>query len=143
MNPSFFRKRPICRSVGDPIDVVTGANYFELLDFRLVGPLPLLWKRCYHTQFIGQRLTLGWGHTHGFDHTLTFDLDGISYRNPMQDTVGFPPLDTEGDSAAADGLVLEQLSERLFALHERGEPTLEFAVQPRTVDCSFIRSPAR
>lgn len=126
MHGAPSQKRPICRSVGDPIDVVTGANFFELLDFRLVGPLPLLWKRCYTTQYIDQRLALGWGHTHGFDHTLTFDLEGICYRNSMQETVGFPPLESDGDSAAADGLVLEKISEVAFALHEPGEPDLEF-----------------
>src|SRR6266849_4176222 len=126
MSLSTRRKTPFCRIVGDPIDVVTGANYLEILDFQLAGPLPLLWKRWYHTALTTQRLALGWGHTHEFDHTLTLDLDGIRYTTPLRDIISFPPLDADGDSAAADGLVLERLSERVFALHERGKPSLEF-----------------
>lgn len=126
MNPSFFRKRPICRCAGDPVDVVTGANFFELLDFRLTGPLPLLWVRHFNSHLVNQHLALGWGHTHGFDQTLTADLDGIRYTNHLRDVIGFPPLEFDGDTAAADGLVLERRSESLFALHEQDEPTLEF-----------------
>lgn len=126
---SFFRKRPICRCAGDPVDVVSGANFFETLDFRLVGPLPLVWKRCYNTSFIDRRLALGWGHTHGFDHALHLDLDGLRYTNPLQDVVTFPPLDSDGETAAVDGLVLERFSALRFALQEAGQPTLEFTFE--------------
>ena len=38
------------RFVGDPIDVVTGANIDVTVDFRLRGPLPpLRWRRYYNS----------------------------------------------------------------------------------------------
>ena len=33
--------------VGDPVDVVTGANTDVKFDFELPGPLPLRWRRYY------------------------------------------------------------------------------------------------
>src|SRR5262245_51397099 len=126
---SFFRKRAICRCAGDPVDVVDGANFFETLDVRLVGPLPLVCKRAYNTACVGQPLPLSWGHSHGFDHTLHFNLDGIRYTNPLQDILVFPALDSDGETSAVDGLLLERLSPLRFALHESGEPSLEFTFE--------------
>src|SRR5215213_7213308 len=80
------------RFVGDPIDVVTGANTDITVDFRLHGPLPLRWRRFYSSGRGTVAAALGWGHTHGFDQTLTYDLDGLHHTDPLGAETLFPAL---------------------------------------------------
>src|SRR5215469_13219937 len=80
--------------VGDPIDVVTGANMDLTVDFRLRGSLPLHWRRYYNSARNMVPRSLGWGHTHAYDRTLTYDLDGLRYDDPFGNAIAFPPLET-------------------------------------------------
>src|SRR5437763_1506633 len=57
-------------SVGDPIDVITGANWDITLDFELSGPLPLAWARDYYSSQNSLSLPLGRGHTHWYDQEM-------------------------------------------------------------------------
>src|SRR5206468_6247933 len=108
------------------VDVVRGACTDRVRDFELAGPLPLDWRRHYDSSRNGQRMALGWGHTHSFDRVLRFDADGLSYVGPLGESTGFPALLNDGDNASADGFVLERISARIFQLHRPHGPYAEF-----------------
>jgi RHS repeat-associated protein len=113
------------RLVGDPVDVVTGANTDVAVDFRLHGPLPLLWRRYYNSARNKVSCPLGWGQTHDFDRTLTNDLEGLRYTDPLGGVIAFPPLGIE-ESAANSGLVLRRLSANTYELVQAGQPVEDF-----------------
>src|SRR5262245_34795320 len=91
------------RFVGDPIDVVTGANIDIITELVQRGPIPFRWTRYYSSARCTVPSPLGWGHTHDFDRRLHRDLDGLRYEGPFGDTVGFPDLPI-GAREAAGGL---------------------------------------
>ena len=103
------------RLVGDPVDVVTGANTERTLDFRLVGPLEFKWLRYYDSSKAAHPLALGFGHTHHFDRKLRFDVDGISYIAPVGWRVGFAPLVEDGAESRKSGLVLRRFRSTAIA----------------------------
>ena len=113
------------RLVGDPVDVVTGANTDITIDFRLRGPLPLYWRRYYNSARNTVACPLGWGHTHDFDQSLTYDLDGLHYTDPSGSEIPFPPL-TVGEHAATAGFVLRRVSTRMYELTQARQPVQEF-----------------
>ena len=112
--------------VGDPVDTLTGAVFDRKLEFRLTGPLELWWWRQYDSSQSHRRYALGWGHTHDFDRSLRFDIDGISYEGPLGRVFGFPPLTDDGDECAHDGFILRRLSLRQYELFHHGEPSMGF-----------------
>jgi RHS repeat-associated protein len=114
------------RMVGDPIDVVTGANAYRIQDFSLTGPLPFVWARYYDSAQNARLCALGWGHTHEYDRRLRFDLDGVRYMGPLGQGIGFPPLLENGKRFARAGLRIHRLSLRLYQVQEVGQPTMEF-----------------
>jgi len=122
------------RLVGDPVDVVTGASTDVQLDFKLDGSLPILWRRYYSSARSAERLALGWGHTHEYDRTLRFDLDGMRYVQPSGAAVPFPALGRDGETLARDGVRLCRMDGSRYLVYERGAPAYEFRFAPgRTV----------
>lgn len=113
------------RFVGDPVDVVTGANTDITVDFRLNGPLPLRWRRYYDSSRNTIAGSMGWGHTHDFNRTLTYDLEGMHITDPLGGTVVFPPLHV-GRRAVNAGLVLHRATEKSYELWQTGQPVQEF-----------------
>jgi YD repeat-containing protein len=128
------------RLVGDPVDVVSGANTDITFDFRLRGPLPLYWRRYYNSARNTVACPLGWGHTHDFDQTLTYDLDGLHYTDPSGSETPFPPL-TVGEQAATAGFLLRRVTERIYELRDTGQPVqeFEFAGSRRTAPLRRLR----
>jgi hypothetical protein len=118
--------RRLYRTVGDPVDVVTGANTDISLDFRLAGPLPLYWSRHYNSTQNNFLRPLGWGHTHGFDCRLQIESGQILYTKPTGETFSFPLLSRDGESVASDGVILRRLAPRVYHINEERQPTLEF-----------------
>ena len=113
------------RLVGDPVDVVTGANTDVTVDFRLHGPLPLRWLRYYNSARHAVACALGWGHTHDYDRTLTYDLEGLRYTDPFGSHVAFPPLEV-GENAANAGLLLRRVNLKTYELVQAGQPVQGF-----------------
>lgn len=113
------------RLVGDPVDVVSGANTDTTCDFELSGSIPLYWNRYYNSNHNAWQRPLGWGHTHEYDRRLQFDLDGLRYTAPAGSETPFPPLEEDGDNAASGGLVLIRDSARTYRLRGNG-PLMEF-----------------
>src|SRR6516225_851950 len=113
--------------VGDPVDVVTGAHLDRNPDLKLAGPLPFEWHRYYNSKHNGRLCPLGWGHTHEYDRQLVIDVDGLSYTTPRGRTIGFPPLESDGDQSARGGVVLRRVADRIYRVREHGKPSMEFA----------------
>src|SRR5215469_10381068 len=88
--------RANARFVGDPIDVVTGANTDSPVDLTQNGPILFQWVRYYSSARSGIHSSLGWGHSHEFDRVLYRDLDGLRYEDPFGAVVGFPDLPVGG-----------------------------------------------
>lgn len=112
--------------VGDPIDVVTGANKDRALDFTLDGPIPVRFYRFSDSRWHRDDRGLGRGHRHGFEHWLAFDLDGVVYREPDGTDHRFLHFTHDGQRQAGGGYWLERLDEERFELRRRGKPTLIF-----------------
>jgi RHS repeat-associated protein len=113
------------RLVGDPVDVVTGANTDIISDFHLRGPLPLIWRRYYTSARNQVPGPLGWGHTHDFVRSLTHDLDGLHYTDPFGVETPFPALGV-GLTAMRGGLVLHHSSANRYQVVQAGQPVQNF-----------------
>jgi RHS repeat-associated protein len=114
------------RSVGDPIDVVTGASTDRNLDFRLIGPVPLEWHRHYSSALADQQFALGRGCTHGYDVRLVLDIDGIRCVGPLARSIGFDMPMEDGAETTAGGLVLRRISGSTYRVYSPGRPAMEF-----------------
>ncbi len=114
--------------VGDPVDVVTGANLDRQTDFVLDGPLPLPWYRWYNSSRNWMPGSFGWGHTHDYERRLHFDLDGSRLIGPRGTVVAFPPIERDGDSAAAGGCRLRRIDSRSYYLSQAGQPAATFTI---------------
>ncbi len=124
-------ERPVL--VGDPIDVVRGANVDVQREFTLPGVLPLVWRRHYdsarHTLWCG----LGWGHAHEFEHVLQFDLDGMTHVGPLGARVAFAALVRDGDVTLGSGTMLWRIAPDRYHVRRPGKPSLEFVFAPGEV----------
>jgi RHS repeat-associated protein len=105
--------------------VVTGVQSDASFDFRLPGPLPIAWNRFYSSARHLEPLPLGFGHTHQYDHLLTLDLDGASYRGPTGEVVPFPDVSVGGSFARA-GVVLSRRTELEYDITLPRGDRLEF-----------------
>jgi RHS repeat-associated protein len=113
--------------VGDPIDVITGANLDRVVDFRVADDaLPLVWRRSYDSRRNTDDRGLGWGHAHELDHWLEWDLDGILYVRPHDDSVGFEHAFTDGLVGMRDGVELERVDAAHYVIRAHGEPDRHF-----------------
>lgn len=124
---TFCRSDP--RFVGDPIDVVTGANTDVITDVRRRGPIPFEWKRYYNSARAETLCPLGWGHSHHFDRRLIRDLDGVRYQDPHGSSVPFSDVDI-GHREAVGGLVLTRTGTDFYNLEQEGQPSEEFRFEP-------------
>ncbi len=124
---TFCRSDP--RFVGDPIDVVTGANTDVITDVRRRGPIPFEWKRYYNSARAQTMCPLGWGHSHHFDRRLIRDLDGVRYQDPHGNSVPFADL-AIGRREAVGGLCLTRTGTDFYNVQKQGQPSEEFQFAP-------------
>lgn len=126
------------RFVGDPIDVVTGANTDAPVDLLQRGPILFQWVRYYSSARSKTHCSLGWGHSHDFDRLLHRDLEGLRYEDPFGGAVGFPDL-AVGDSAPAGGMLLTRFGERAFLIAQTGQPSQEFEFSQGSDSARLVR----
>jgi RHS repeat-associated protein len=130
MTEGFLTCRPDPRFVGDPIDVVTGANTDIITDLAQRGPLPFRWTRYYNSARGKTHCSLGWGHSHGFDCLLIRDLDGLHYQDPMGKIVGFS--DPTNFPSRAAGMALYRTGPDSYLVSKPRKPDQEFHFTPGT-----------
>lgn len=114
------------RLVGDPVDTLTGAVFDRQFEFRLTGPLELLFYRHYDSSRRCRCFSLGWGHAHDFDRVFRFDGDEFKFEAPIGRIFAFPRLADDGDEYACYGFFLRRKSSRQYHLSRHGEPSMEF-----------------
>jgi RHS repeat-associated protein len=93
----------LARWVGDPVDVISGVHADVALDFRIPAAFPFEWRRYYSTARLNERLPLGWGHTHSYDHRLNHAVDGLLYVDPNGGRHLFPLAARATSCATATG----------------------------------------
>jgi len=126
------------RLVGDPIDVVTGANLDQTTDFRLPGAPAFEWWRYYDSRRCAEDQGLGRGFSHDLDRRLEFDLDGISYTDPRGRSTHFPFLVRDGEQAGREGWLLERVNKRRYRLRRSDERAMEFQVKDSGLSARLV-----
>jgi RHS repeat-associated protein len=116
------------RLVGDPVDVVTGAQTHNETDFRLQGePLPFEWVRHYDNRRVQEDRGVGVGFRLLLDVELRFDLDGITFVDGESNEVEYPFLEEDGENLMRQGHTLERVAQNHYRVHRPGDaPSLEF-----------------
>jgi RHS repeat-associated protein len=128
-----------CGREGEPIDVVSGANLEETVDYVVEGALPIRWQRLYDSAQAGRHGPLGWGYRHFYERTLVRDLDGFRYVDEQGTTFSFPTLRADGESSATFGFVLRRLSPSAYRIDHAGQPSMEFAFDARNSQARLVR----
>jgi len=119
--------------VGDPVDVVSGANHDVFFEFVIRGSVPIAWKRHYDSARGNMECALGWGHAHSLEHVLRHDVDGLRYQGPLGAAATFPSLRRVGDTMAADGWRLSRTGPARYLLRRPAHAALEFTFAPGTL----------
>ena len=117
------------RTVGDPIDVVTGRTLTGIVISALRGRFRSTGSAITTARRLTSKEALGWGHTHEYDHRLVLDIDGLRYISPVGPEVGFPPLLTDGDEFANQGIILYRVNAQTFNAYRHGKPNLGFVTR--------------
>jgi RHS repeat-associated protein len=116
------------RLVGDPVDVVTGAQTFFETDFRLQGEhIPVSWTRHYDSRRPTIDCGIGLGFRLNFGIELRFDLDGMTFVDTEGETIAFPFLEADGERLLRGGYVLERMGQHQYRIHPPdGDSSWEF-----------------
>lgn len=114
------------RLVGDPVDIITGANVDINFEFSLDGPVQFEWRRYYDSSKNSKLFPLGWGHTHEYDQWLQFDVDGMRYVKPHGNPIYFPNLTGDGEQVSREGYNLRRISSTCYQLFAPQQPNMEF-----------------
>ena len=119
------------RLVGDPVNVVTGAQTFFETDFRLRGEhIPLSWTRHYDSRRADSDRGVGHGFRLSFDVELQFDLDGMTFIGGDGQAIEFPFLEEDGERVLRGGCILERIGQAHYRVHPPDDvPGWEFHFQ--------------
>src|SRR5262245_978440 len=130
-----------CGKLFEPIDVVTGANFDDFIDFTLPAP-QFVWRRWYNSERQGQAGPLGWGFRHEYQHELRYDqlTSQHSYTDPEGNSVPFPPFFTEypSERVVQHGYALKRLAARRFELTGHDRPAIEFEFREMTETARLV-----
>ena len=138
----------ICRSnprfVGDPIDVVTGANTDAPVDLVQRGPILSQWRALLQQRPYYDPFLLGLGTSHDFDRFLHRDLDGLRYEDPSGASASRPWPSVRTESAGVVSAVGPEkipLSSPRTANPVRNLNSLEDRTALVWPDCGKVRTP--
>jgi YD repeat-containing protein len=124
-----------CGRLFEPIDVVTGANVDDFIDFTLPAPR-FVWRRWYNSQQQSELGPLGWGFRHEYQRELRRDESSLefTYTDQEGNSVTFPPFltDLTGERSTQHGYVLTRLSERRYELTTHDQPAIIFEFRGMT-----------
>ncbi|HWN11350.1 MAG TPA: DUF6531 domain-containing protein, partial [Pyrinomonadaceae bacterium] len=73
-------QNPGCGKAGEPIDIVTGANVDDFIDFAMPAPR-FVWRRWYNSQHQHTQhpRPLGWGFRHAYQRELRYDATSAQF----------------------------------------------------------------
>ena len=112
--------------VGDPIDVITGNQFDVALDFQIAWSFPFRWRRLYSVARRRERLALGWGHTHSYDHRLTHNIDGLQYVDPRGARYQFVVPRTGSPVSEVPGATLRLIGRDTYSVRTERHPRCDF-----------------
>ncbi|MGE0756468.1 MAG: DUF6531 domain-containing protein, partial [Pirellulaceae bacterium] len=115
-----------CGRPGEPVDVWSGANVDDFLDYGIPGPIPFEWKRYYDSALRGQDGPLGRGFRHTYQRELRRTPDGFAYVTAEGELVEFDAFPPDQRRSAQDGLLLTCGDDGIHRIAEAGAPTMEF-----------------
>lgn len=119
-------------SAGEPINVVTGANFNSITDFFVAGSIPIHWRRHYSSDQHQSESCVGHGFRHEYQRALYLMDLGFEYIDQKGHTTGFAPFEVGASSTSNRGLTLKQITDSTFEIRETGQPVLEFKLVPGT-----------
>ncbi len=135
LKSKFKKKTPSankgCGRPGEPVDVVTGANVDDFIDWQSPELPHFRWQRFYSTLMSETNGPLGFGFRHNWQHELEKTAEGFAYRDPEGEVVEFPPLDPETSSTSNDGFVLRLDDSGRYQLSAALQPTMWFNREDR------------
>jgi RHS repeat-associated protein len=90
--------KKICEKTGHPIIIATGVVVTSLTDFRLPGPIPLIWERNWKStsRYEGP---FGYGWHSNYDLALAYEEDAVVVRMEDGRPVIFPPVEVGNNFA--------------------------------------------
>ena len=120
-----------CGRAGEPVDVISGANVDDFLDYELpTSLLPFQWKRYYNSEFANVVGPLGRGFRHEYQRSLRKTANSFEYINQEGSVVEFPPFEPNTTETSNDGLVLKRLEQSWFEIRTASGPRMLFQFQP-------------
>jgi len=109
---------------GEPVHVVTGANYNTHLDFQsILGAFS--WFRYTSSADHAMRGVLGWSWRHVFESRLVIELHRVTFEGYQGERIAFPRL-RDADESTMHGYRLRRLSAHRFVVTHRRLGSLEF-----------------
>jgi RHS repeat-associated protein len=127
-----FSARARLHTVGDPIDVVSGANIDLQRDFILRGALPVDWRRVYDSRQSHRVLRVGRGFSHAYAVDLRIDLDGLALVEPPFKAQHFPFAKQDGDTLVGDGVRIQRVDRQTYVVARSDQTHMIFAIDPQT-----------
>lgn len=126
---------------GDPVDIVTGAVFDDVVDAQAAPPWTFAWSRHYTTLRAREDGPLGHGFRHGYAHRLLLDTQATTFDPPSGDTIVFEPLEAPASSCTRRGATLTRqgprhwdlrLADRMLAFERIGATDVARLVLVRT-----------
>src|SRR5262249_42009564 len=111
---------------GEPVDVVSGANIDDFVDYELDGPIPLRWGRAYDSSLNGCDSPVGYGYRHEYQRELRRDVDGFRYIDQRGRAIGFPDFPKNTVSRANMGFALRRIDDRFYKVSKKKKLLMEF-----------------
>jgi RHS repeat-associated protein len=121
-----------CGQPGEPVNVVTGANVDDFLDYESTPAIPFAWKRYYSTLWSHREGPLGYGFRHQLQRSILVSEVEVILTNEEGEEIPFPGQPGEGEEIASSGYVLRRVSSSLLEIREEGRPTMEFELSAET-----------
>ncbi len=128
-----------CGKAGEPVDIVTGDNVDDNIDYESGPPQPFRWVRYYSSALRNQCGPLGYGHRHEYQQELEFDADGVRYINEKGETIGFAALAGNQRAVFSNGFALHRVNPELYRLESTSRPTMDFWFQDVHSPAPLIR----
>ena len=119
-----------CGHLGEPVDVVSGANVDDFIDFEQPSTeLPFVWRRYYSSNFRDRVGSMGRGFRHEYERTLRRTRGSFEYVDQAGEVVEFPAFTPGSSEVSSDGLVLKRLDDGWYEIDSLHSATMRFQIR--------------